>query len=169
MSDRRATISDVAMAAGVSKTTVSRFINGQADRISPATRRRIERAIKSSHFHPSSAARSLKARSNDVICLVVPKFTEQGTGTFLQSAAHALMDEGRTVVILGPCDTPEALSKQNSVLAGLNPAGILIAGSLSQNDLTALMSGVFAPAIPYSDDTGERAANTLLDMMADAE
>ncbi|MBM6756842.1 LacI family DNA-binding transcriptional regulator [Collinsella tanakaei] len=169
MSDRRATISDVAMAAGVSKTTVSRFINGQADRISPATRRRIERAIKSTHFHPSSAARSLKARGNDIICLIVPTFEAPSVGAFLQHASHALINAGHTAVILGPCDTPEALGKQHAVLAGMNPAGILIAGNLSQDDLKTLMSGVLAPILPYANDTGEKAASTLLSMMAEAE
>ena len=40
------TIADVAKAAGVSATTVSRIINGRYDKMRPATRKRVEKAIK---------------------------------------------------------------------------------------------------------------------------
>ncbi|MDY4041436.1 MAG: LacI family DNA-binding transcriptional regulator [Collinsella sp.] len=76
MKDRRATISDIAMAAGVSKTTVSRFINGQSDLISPATRKRIEWAIAQAHYRPSSTARSLKTRASGCIGVVVDVASE---------------------------------------------------------------------------------------------
>lgn len=44
------TIADVAKAAGVSATTVSRIINGRYDKMRPATRKRVEKAIKDLHL-----------------------------------------------------------------------------------------------------------------------
>ena len=45
-SKKRVTINDVAMAAGVSKTTVSRYINGHPELMSEKTRERIRTVIE---------------------------------------------------------------------------------------------------------------------------
>ena len=50
------TIADVAKAAGVSATTVSRIINGRYDKMRPATRKRVEKAIKDLQFVPTASA-----------------------------------------------------------------------------------------------------------------
>lgn len=55
------TITDVAREAGVSPMTVSRVVNAEAN-VSPATRERVERAVKALNYAPNVAARSL-ARS----------------------------------------------------------------------------------------------------------
>ena len=54
----RTTIADVAQAAGVSVSTVSRALRG-LDRVSPETRERIEQEAKRLHFSFSKSASSL--------------------------------------------------------------------------------------------------------------
>src|SRR5689334_22515363 len=54
-----ATIDDVARAAGVSRSTVSYALSGKRS-ISPATRDRIDRAIKQLKYTPNAGARSLR-------------------------------------------------------------------------------------------------------------
>lgn len=56
--NRRATISDVALLAGVSKQTVSRVVNG-SDKVLPETRQRVQAAIDELEFRPNMAARQL--------------------------------------------------------------------------------------------------------------
>jgi LacI family transcriptional regulator len=58
---RAATIKDVALEAGVSPMTVSRVINGKAN-VRPATRQRIERAIRKVDYRPNIGARALSGR-----------------------------------------------------------------------------------------------------------
>ena len=70
-SHKNVTISDVARAAGVSKTTVSRYINGKYSLMSPETRERIAAVIEMSHYRPSSIAQSLKAKQSYQIGVVV--------------------------------------------------------------------------------------------------
>ena len=60
MTQKKVTITDIAKAAGVSKTTISRYLNGRFDLMSPETRRRIESVIDVSGYQPSTIARSLK-------------------------------------------------------------------------------------------------------------
>jgi LacI family transcriptional regulator len=57
-SNKRATIKQVAKAAGVSTQTVSRVINDRPD-VSPETRERIQQVIQQLDYRPSALARSL--------------------------------------------------------------------------------------------------------------
>lgn len=55
---RRATIRDVAAAAGVSAQTVSRVVNGSTH-VNPGTRAHVERSIAALRYSPDEAARNL--------------------------------------------------------------------------------------------------------------
>jgi DNA-binding LacI/PurR family transcriptional regulator len=65
------TIDDVAKLAGVSKSSVSRVINGNFQYMSEEMRGRIEGAIKELDYRPNSVAQSLKKKETKVIGLVV--------------------------------------------------------------------------------------------------
>jgi LacI family transcriptional regulator len=64
-------LKDVAGAAGVSVTTVSRFLNGSLE-LPPETRTRIEDAIRELDYRPNPHARRLSRGRSDTIGLVVP-------------------------------------------------------------------------------------------------
>lgn len=67
---RRATIKDVAAAAGVTATTVSRYLNKHSY-VSEATARNIVKAMDDLHYTPSQAARSLVTQRTNVVIYVV--------------------------------------------------------------------------------------------------
>ena len=71
MTQKKVTITDIAKAAGVSKTTISRYLNGRFDLMSPETRRRIESVIDVSGYQPSTIARSLKNKRSLLLGIVV--------------------------------------------------------------------------------------------------
>ena len=65
------TISDVAEALGVSKTTVSRAISGKG-RIGEATRQRILEYIEEHDYKPNVIAKGLAQSRTYNICVVMP-------------------------------------------------------------------------------------------------
>lgn len=71
-----ATINDVAKAANVSTSTVSRVI-ADNPRISEATRARVSKVMEEMNYHPNMIARSLANRSTKIIGVVVPGNTEK--------------------------------------------------------------------------------------------
>ncbi|TIT87726.1 MAG: LacI family transcriptional regulator, partial [Mesorhizobium sp.] len=71
MSDRTASLKDVAGAAGVSVATVSRLLNGSLS-LPEETRKRIEDAIRDLNYRPNPHARRLSRGRSDTIGLVVP-------------------------------------------------------------------------------------------------
>lgn len=74
-----ATIEEVAAAAGVSRSTVSRVVNGSTS-VSPAALDAVTRAITDLNYVPNRAARSLASRATMAIALVVPEDTTRFFG-----------------------------------------------------------------------------------------
>lgn len=66
-----ATISQVAAAAQVSMTTVSRYLNGKFEYMSAETKQRIADVIEKMDYHPSNIARSLKSQNSKSIGCVI--------------------------------------------------------------------------------------------------
>ncbi len=79
------TIRDVAKAAGVSITTVSRALNGYAD-VRPQTRKRILEIARRMNYRPSQVARSLVMNRTRTVGLLVSDFNKNRAGQ------HFLMD-----------------------------------------------------------------------------
>jgi LacI family transcriptional regulator len=74
-SQRRSTIHDLAREAGVSKTTVSRVLNGSPD-VAAETRSRVLAAIDALGFQVNLAARALRTSRSGLIGLLVPVLNE---------------------------------------------------------------------------------------------
>jgi DNA-binding LacI/PurR family transcriptional regulator len=74
-----ATIEEVAAAAGVSRSTVSRVVNGSTA-VSPSALEAVHRAISDLNYVPNRAARSLASRATMAIALVVPEDTTRFFG-----------------------------------------------------------------------------------------
>src|SRR4051794_8645845 len=74
-----ATIEEVAAAAGVSRSTVSRVVNGSTA-VSPSALEAVQRAISDLSYVPNRAARSLASRQTQAIALVVPEDTTRFFG-----------------------------------------------------------------------------------------
>jgi LacI family transcriptional regulator len=65
------TLEEIAKRSNVSRSTVSRVINGDPN-VKEETRQRVQKIIESVNFQPNLAARSLAAGRTDVIGLVIP-------------------------------------------------------------------------------------------------
>lgn len=76
-----ATIQDIAKKAGVTKSTVSRYLNGGS--ISLETAQKIEKVIKEENYTPSPFARSLKAKFSSMIGVIVPRVDSAATAQTL--------------------------------------------------------------------------------------
>ncbi|MEV8250132.1 LacI family DNA-binding transcriptional regulator [Microbacterium sp. NPDC076768] len=75
----RATIEEVASAAGVSRSTVSRVVNGSTA-VSPEALAAVRVAIDELNYVPNRAARSLASRQTHAIALIVPEDTTRFFG-----------------------------------------------------------------------------------------
>ena len=78
------TIEEVALRAGVSRSTVSRVLNGVAT-VDPRMRRAVDEAVRATGYVPNLAARSLVTRRTNSVALVIAEPASGSAGAeFLQ-------------------------------------------------------------------------------------
>lgn len=75
MPEQRLNLEEIGRMAGVSRSTVSRVVNG-AQNVSPEARARVESVIAATGYHPHAAARSLASNRTGVVGLVIPSAVE---------------------------------------------------------------------------------------------
>ena len=71
-------ISDIARLAGVSKATVSRYLNDGY--VSSDKRENIKRIIEETGYTPSSQARTLRTKRTGMIGVIIPKISSESRG-----------------------------------------------------------------------------------------
>jgi len=127
-----ASVVDVARRAGVSLGTVSNVLN-RPERVAPATRERVLRAIDDLGFIRNEAARQLRAGQSRTIGLIVldvgnPFFTDLAAG--VESAAE---EAGLSVIL---CNSAESAAREDHYLSLLQEQrvyGILITPVTGKN------------------------------------
>jgi LacI family transcriptional regulator len=128
-----ATIYDVADHAGVSKTTVSRVLNGETN-VRPATRAIVLKAVKELQFLPNKAARSLASQAEARVGLL---YNNPSVAYFSEFLIGALDGSGRNgaQLVVDKCEigNPEAAcdAVRNLVKGGLN--GMVLTAPLSES------------------------------------
>lgn len=107
MAAKKTTISDIATAAGVSKTTVSRYINGRFDLLSESARTRVEKAIQLAHYRPSAVARSLKTQRSYLVGVIVANITTPFATSLLNGISQGLREGSYVPMFADAADSPE--------------------------------------------------------------
>lgn len=106
MSDKAASLKDVAGAAGVSVATVSRMLNGSLA-LPRQTRERIEDAILDLNYRPNPHARSLSRGRSDTIGLVVPDIANPFFATFVAAVEEEADSRGFAVSLFATLNRTE--------------------------------------------------------------
>lgn len=96
--DGKVTIDQVAQMCGVSKTTVSRFLNGHFGNMSVQTRDRICQAISQLDYRPNRTAQRLKARNSRLVGCVIADIGSPFSALLLKGVANACESAGYQVL-----------------------------------------------------------------------
>lgn len=122
----RATIYQVAAAAGVSIATVSRMLSAP-EKVSPGTREKVQLAIDRLNYVPHGAARSLAARQQEAYGLVLPELAGPYYADLLTGFESAAAEKGASVVLLLTRDKQD-VERDLARLAGRVDAIALMGG-----------------------------------------
>lgn len=101
----RATIADVALQAGVSKATVSRYLN-KHELLTPDISERVRQAIEALDYRPSPMAQALKHGRSRLIGLAVADITNPFSVAVLQGAEKACQEAGYLLVLFNLGNEP---------------------------------------------------------------
>ena len=99
--NKKITIQDIANIAGVSKTTVSFYLNGKSEKMSKETKIKIEDAIAKTGYRPSFAARSLNDSSNKIIGVIIGDVTNSFANLIVKGIMHEARLHDYDVIVSG--------------------------------------------------------------------
>ena len=117
-------IKEVARIAGVSLGTVSNVLN-RPEKVSPATRTRVEAVIDRLGFVPNSTAAELRRGHGRLIGLVVPDITNPFFGEVARGAVDVAFAAGYVVVLCNSDGDAVRESRYLEVLEEQRAAGVL--------------------------------------------
>lgn len=142
---KKAKMVDVAEHAGVSKSTVSQFLNGRLNYMSEQTRTRIELAIKDLNYVPNPIARSLKTDTTKTIGVIVRDITGYDTSRVLRGIDDFCKKNNYDVLIYNTDFNEKIEETALNSLKRLRVDGIIITSS-GKN--TALLSEYVNSKLP---------------------
>jgi len=122
---KKATIVDVARAAGVSVATVSRVVNGNYP-VKSETRDRVQAAIEALQYVPNVQARELNMQRSSTIGVVVPGLYNMFFAEVIDGIEKAVRKEGFTLLLNCAQNDPELEMECIKTLVSRNVSGIIV-------------------------------------------
>ncbi|MEC0090006.1 LacI family DNA-binding transcriptional regulator [Paenibacillus macquariensis] len=123
---KKLTIEDVAQKAGVSKSTVSQFLNKRYNYMSEATKKRIEDVIEELNYQPNALARSLKNNRTHMIGVIVANIDYTISIQCIRAIESELQTHGIQVIICNADENPKKESKYIEMLVARQVDGLII-------------------------------------------
>ena len=138
------TIKDVAKAAGVSPSTVTRVIQNKST-ISDETKKRVRKAMKELNYHPNLNARSLVSSYTQVIGLVLPDdsdvfYQNPFFPSVLRGIAQVASENHYAIQIATGKDEKERLNAISQMVYGKRVDGLIFLYAQENDPLVKLVS-----------------------------
>ncbi|MEH7072794.1 LacI family DNA-binding transcriptional regulator [Neobacillus drentensis] len=131
----KVTMADVAKAAGVSKSTVSQYLNNRFEYMGEKTKLKIQEAIEELGYQPNFIARSLKQKRTSMVGIIVANITHY----FSTEISRAIEDFCHThdlhAIVCNADDDPEKEKKYIEMLRAKQVDGLIIFPTGQNNDL----------------------------------
>jgi LacI family transcriptional regulator len=123
--EKRATLEDVANAAGVGPMTVSRTINGHPY-VSEKTARKVRAAIRKLDYRPNHAARMLTGQLSRSIGLIVPDIADSFFSVVIHAVQQTARESGYLVWLAASDGDPSLEAAQVEMMTHQPVDGILL-------------------------------------------
>jgi LacI family transcriptional regulator len=143
------TLTDVARAAGVGTTTVSRVING-GERVSQETLARVQAVIEELGYQPNQAARILRGEQTKTIGLIVPSIADSFFATVAEVAQQIARAHDSLLIVTVSNNDPSVELENLNVLIRHRTDGLLLAPAHSENrSLANMLDKLSIPSVTF--------------------
>ncbi|MDQ0256921.1 LacI family kdg operon repressor [Evansella vedderi] len=123
---KKVTIQDVAHKAGVSKSTVSQYLNQRFEYMGVETKEKIEIAIKELNYQPNILARSLKQKKTLTVGIIVANILHHYSTQVCRAIEDFFQGHNYHVIICNADDNPEKERKYIEMLRAKQVDGLII-------------------------------------------
>jgi LacI family gluconate utilization system Gnt-I transcriptional repressor len=151
---KKPTLKDVAELSGVSVISASRVMSGGPN-ISENLRRKVEVAAKSLGYQRNRIAGSLRAKTSDLVSVIVPSMSNNVFPNIIDGLSESLQDT-QLRLVLGMTQYSDV--KEEDILRDMlswKPAAVVLAGLEHSAQTRALLATYNGPIIEVMDTDGE--------------
>ncbi|KHD37831.1 KDG operon repressor [Clostridium acetobutylicum] len=145
--NKKVVIDDVAKLAGVSKATISRYLNGKFEYMSEKTKDRIKESIEELNYRPNNIARSLKSNKSKLIGVVIADLTNPFSSIIIKGIGDECKARGYNMVIANSDNDVKQEEEYIKSLLDQRVEGIIV-NSTGYNE--ELLLGIKERGIPVS-------------------
>lgn len=126
MAKAQVTIQDVANLAGVSKATVSRYLNGHYEKMSEKTKRTIERVIAEKHYHVNRQAQSITKKQTFIIGIIVADIENIFSSMMFKGADQVFEGQHYQIMLMNSDNSLDRERQQLERLLDLRADGVIL-------------------------------------------
>jgi LacI family transcriptional regulator len=140
------TLLDVAAAAGVSKSTVSRILDERLPRSESSTAQRVRQVAAELGYRRDLSAANLRRGKTMTIGVVVPRLTDTVMAMLYEAIAHACQRQGQFAIVATTDDEPQADRAAAEALLQRRVDGLILATARAGDDFPEQLA---ARGVPY--------------------
>ncbi|PIC67831.1 LacI family transcriptional regulator [Sporosarcina sp. P21c] len=133
----KVTMADVAKKAGVSKSTVSQFINERYEFMAEKTKVKIQQSIEELGYIPNNMARSLKRKESNTIGIIVANILHTFSTEVIRAIEDVCEEKGVHVFVCNADDNPQKERSYIDMLRAKQVDGLIIFPTVGNEDLYA--------------------------------
>lgn len=137
MAKEKITIKMVSEKAKISKTTVSRYLNGKYEFMSAETRKRIEEVIEELDYRPNAMAQSLKNNKTGLIGLVVADVTTPFSAMLIKGVNDVCVEKSFQIIIVHADNDPVREREHIQSLIDRQVEGLIVHTTGENDDFIA--------------------------------
>ena len=123
---KRVNIQDVANHAGVSRSTVSQYLNGRYEYMGVETKKKIADSIEELQYQPNILARSLKNKSTKTIGVIVANILHEFSTQIIRAIEDSCQELDFHIIVCNTDEDPEKEEKYIKMLYAKQIDGIII-------------------------------------------
>jgi DNA-binding LacI/PurR family transcriptional regulator len=161
----RARLEDVARAAGVSKSTVSRVLSNDATlSVRDETRERVRALAQELDYRPHPVARALATPATGALALLVPTLSNPAYVEIIRGAYRRARERGYVLLCAEDFEDQEADEAFTELVDGGRVDGLLIASARPENRLLDALERHWVPHVFVNRSVPGARANVTLDV-----
>ena len=161
----RARLEDVARAAGVSKSTVSRVLSGDPTlSVRGETRERVRALAQQLGYRPHPVARALAGPATGALALLVPELSNPAYVEIIRGAYRRARERGYVLLCAEDFEDQEADEAFTELVDGGRIDGLLVASARPEHRLIAALERHWVPHVFVNRSVPGAPANVTLDV-----
>jgi len=158
----KVTMADVAKEAGVSKSTVSQYLNKRFEYMGEKTKQKIEEAIEKLDYQPNYLARSLKQKRTSMVGVIVANILHYFSTSVIRGIEDFCQEHDLHAIVCNADDNPEKEKKYIEMLRAKQVDGLIVFPSGQNYDLYQRMLKEEYPVV-FVDRKVEQAFSVVTD------